>query len=60
MSARKQNAIVSRRYQAAPDYCARALQLLLGKPVKKATRPGGPDDVRKVQGAHTAKEQYTG
>jgi hypothetical protein len=26
---------------------------------KEATRPGGPDDVRKDQDAHTATEKYT-
>jgi hypothetical protein len=40
--------IVSRNYQAAPDYCARALELLLKKPIcKKAAEVSGGEDARK-------------
>ncbi len=38
------NALVSRHYRPSPVDCARALELLLKKRVKKGTRPGAPDD----------------
>ncbi len=54
MSAPK-NISVNRNYQAAPEHCLRALELLLKKPVsEKAAQPGGPDPVRKDLDAHTA------
>jgi hypothetical protein len=33
-------AVVSRDYKTAPDYCARALELLLNKPVSKEIAAG--------------------
>jgi hypothetical protein len=55
----RNTAVVSREYREAPDQCARALKLLLQKPVKQAAEqtpmPDGPDDVRKGQDAHTAR-----
>jgi hypothetical protein len=44
--ASKQQPIVSRTYRAAPDYCARALELLLVKAVhKEGVKPDAHDDV---------------
>jgi hypothetical protein len=55
MSGRRRNtAVVAREYKAAPDYCARALELLLRWSVdKKAagyTREPSGRDGTKVQG----------
>ena len=36
--------IVSRNYQATPDYCVQALELLLKKSVSKAVRPAPEPD----------------
>ena len=49
MSASRRSVIVSRKYQAAPDHCARALELLLKQPVseKAAGTSGGEDHARK-------------
>jgi hypothetical protein len=42
---RRSTATITRSYKPAPDYCARALELLLKKSaIKKGTRPGAPDD----------------
>jgi hypothetical protein len=39
------NIVVSREYNPAPDVCARALELLLKKPVSKEAAPASrPDD----------------
>jgi hypothetical protein len=58
MSARKQSAIVSRDYRPAPDYCTRALELLLKKPVIEGSPAiTAPDDakVRSVDDSRASK-----
>ncbi len=47
MGGRKQGAVVSRSYDPAPDYCTRALKLLLKMPVNEG-RPttSGPDSAK--------------
>jgi hypothetical protein len=54
MSSPKRKPTVSRSYRAAPDRCADAISLLLNW--KRAARPAAPNDVRRVQGAHTANQ----
>jgi hypothetical protein len=39
--------VVERRYQLQEPSCEQALIFLLQSPVKKAARPGGPEDARK-------------
>jgi hypothetical protein len=60
---RKTPAVVSRAYQTDSDYCARALQLLLRKSMKKATErtptSDGPDDAEDLENDRTAKTKYT-
>ncbi len=47
MSGRKQAAVVSRSYQAAPDECARAIELLLKKSVsEEGAHPGAPENAK--------------
>ncbi len=56
MSSRVTTPSVQRRYHVAPDYCARALELLLKNSTrKKGTRPGAPEDAerRSSDGAKT-------
>jgi len=61
MSGRR-TVVVERTYVPEAEACTRALNLLLARNLqrKKAARPGGPDDVRKVKDAHTATQHYTG
>ena len=60
MSGSKQAIVVSRSYSPAPDYCARAMELLLKKPVKK----GGPamtapdDAAKEIQNGCDATRKY--
>jgi hypothetical protein len=61
MGTSKKEPIVSRIYNAAPDDCARALELLLKNPVcKEGTRPGAPND-EKVRSSNDslATQNYT-
>ena len=54
MSARKQPPTITHTYSPEPDDCARALSLLLGKPVNKAAEPApepdGYDDAKESNG----------
>jgi hypothetical protein len=49
MSMPRQTITVFRDYKAAPDQCARALELLLRKPVSKAPEPDGCDGTNMVK-----------
>jgi hypothetical protein len=44
----RQIVTVFRDYKAAPDECARALELLLRKAVSKAPEPDGRDDYEEL------------
>jgi hypothetical protein len=53
VSGSKQTVTVSRSYRADPDYCIRALAMLVEKPVKEAAEPAPEPDGRdgtKLQG----------
>jgi hypothetical protein len=53
VSASKRIVTVSRAYRPDPDYCIRALAMLLEKPVKEAVEPAPEPDGRdgtKLQG----------
>ena len=57
MSGSKRSVLVSRNYNAAPDYCARVLELLLKKPVRKE---GRPDDAKeRSMDDSSAIQKYT-
>jgi hypothetical protein len=45
---------ITRIYRPDPEASEKAVRLLLERDAKKAAHPGGPDDVRKDQNAHTA------
>jgi hypothetical protein len=51
MSARAKNAVpvVARSYSPSPDHCARALMLLLKKPIREGGPATAPDDGTKVK-----------
>jgi hypothetical protein len=46
VSASKRTVAVSRAYRPDPDYCIRALAMLLEKPVKEAVEPAPEPDGR--------------
>jgi hypothetical protein len=50
----RQSIIVSRSYSPALDECARALELLLKKPIKKGGPTTAPDDAEGLKNARTA------
>ena len=60
MTGSRQSIIVSRSYSPALDECARALELLLKKPVKEGGPATAPDDA-KVRSQHDSRttEKYT-
>jgi hypothetical protein len=61
MSGSKRSVVVSRSYEAAPDDCARALRLLLNKPVCKEGGPATAPDDEKVRSSNDslATQNYT-
>jgi hypothetical protein len=63
MSTSKRSITVARNYNPTPDACVRALRSLLDQSVTKLalkhSQPGGFDDVREGEGAHTTKRKYT-
>jgi hypothetical protein len=46
VSSSRRGAVVTRDYKNSPDDCARALELLLKKPVSKAVEPAPEPDGR--------------
>jgi hypothetical protein len=54
MSSPRQSVLVMRHYRPAPENCARALELLLKKSVRKKGGPEtAPEDARKDKNAGT-------
>jgi hypothetical protein len=57
----RRRVVVSRHYKAAPDYCARALELLL----RKSVNEGGPaitapdNDAKESKNDSAVTEHYT-
>jgi hypothetical protein len=52
--------VVFREYQAAPDYCARAIELLLKQPLRKKAAPESrPDDDVKESSGYVAAKNLT-
>lgn len=53
--------VVERHFVPTPESCADAVALLLRSPadMKKAARPGGPDDVEESKNDRTAEPDYS-